>query len=111
MATTLPTTTGTGTQNSTQDPQTAGTSAGSGAPISQVQPGAVNTLDTGTGGVPLTSQNLSTVALKPTSSLVVKPDVAQQHTSASTTVAASLLFVVALVLVVSIFMPAKNTTN
>ncbi|MBC7707750.1 hypothetical protein H7Y63_00825 [Polaromonas sp.] len=111
MATALPITAAYGSQTTTQDPQTAGGSAGSGTPVSSVQPGAVNSLDTGTGGVPLTTQNLSTVKLQPTTAVVVKPDAVNQQHSAATTVGAVLLFIVAVVLILAILIPAKNTTE
>ena len=112
MASALPiTTTGSGTQNTTQDPQTAGTSTGSGAPTSSVQPGSVSSLDTAVGGVPLSGSKLSTVALSPTTATVVKADVIPHHTSVATVGLAAIFFILALGLLIAVFVPAKNTTD
>ena len=112
MASTLPIiTTGAGTQNATQDTQTAGTSAGAGTPSSSVQPGAVGDLNSTTAGVPLSSSQLSTVALSTSTSTIVKPDVAPHHTNLASTGVSVLFFIMAVGLLIAIFMPAKNTTN
>ena len=112
MAEALPLiTTGTGTQNATQDPQTAGTSAGAGTPTSSVQPGSFGSLDTATGGVPLNNTTLSTVALSTKSSTVVKPDPIQPSSNAFQGSLSIIFFLLAVGLLVAIFGPSKNTTN
>ena len=111
----LSTTSGTGAQNNTQDPQTAGNSAASGSPTASVQPGIVGSLDSGTGGVPLTSQSLPTIALTPTTaSVVTVAPVAlpQHHHFGSLLIGISIiLFIAAVALVATTFLPAKNTTK
>lgn len=103
---------GTGTQNSTQDPQSAGSSAGSGASGSSVQPGtAPAALDVQTGGVPLTSQNLSTIALPQTSGAVAQSSPPAQPNNPIMTGASVLFFLLALGIIIAIFLPAKNTTK
>ncbi len=112
MASTLPiTNAGTGTQNSTQDPQTAGTSTGAGTSSSSVQPGSVSSLDTATGGVPLGGSKLSTIPLSQTSTTVVKTDTGPPPTAFAAPGLSILFFVLAAALLVAIFVPAKNTTN
>ena len=111
MAETLKATSSGPSQNATQDPQAAGTSDGGGTQASAVQPGGSNNLFNSTGGVPLTDQKLPTVALKPTTGLVVKPDIPQRHTSPVLVGMSAILFIIALVLIVSTFLPTKNTTE
>lgn len=111
MAESLKATSSGPSQNTTQDPQAAGTSAGGGTQASAVQPGGENNLFNSTGGVPLTQQKLSTVALKPTTGLVVKPDVPQRHTSPVLVGTSAVLFIIAVVLIISTFLPTKNTTE
>ena len=109
---TLPTTAaGTGTQNSTQDPQTAGTSAGAGTPSSSVQPGSVGSLDTVTGGIPLSGTQLSTIALSSQTTTVVKPDLTRSSSHPFQTGLSVVFFILAIGLLLAIFGPSKNTTN
>lgn len=112
MADTLSTIkTGAGTQNSTQDPQTAGNSAGAGTPTSSVQPGSVGSLDTATGGVPLGGSRLSTIPLSQTSTSVVKADAGPQHSGLASSGISIVLFLLAAGMLIAIFAPAKNTTK
>lgn len=113
--TNLSTSTGTGAQNSTQDPQTAGNSAGSGSPTASVQPGIIGSLDTGTGGVLLTSQSLPTIALTPTTASVatVAPVALppRHHFGPLLAGVSIILFIVAVALIIGVFLPAKKTTK
>ena len=111
MAESLKATSSGPSQSTTQDPQFAGTSTGGGTQASEVQPGTTSNLFNSTGGVPLTDQKLSTVALKPTTGLVVKPAVQQRNTSPVLVGTSAILFIIALVLIISTFLPTKNTTE
>lgn len=105
------TNTGSGTQNATQDPQTAGSSTGAGTSSSSIQPGSVGSLDTTTGGVPLSGSKLSTIPLSQTSTTVVKADTSPHHSSFVATGLSILFFVLAAALLIAIFVPSKSTTN
>lgn len=112
MTTNLPTTSGDGTQNTTQDPQSAGTSSGNGTQAAAVQPGTTSLLlDAASGGVPLTAQKLPTIALAPTNTSVAHISPAPLHHSPVLTAVSALLFVIAVALVISTLMPTKNTTD
>ncbi len=108
----LPTISGTGTQNTTQDPQSAGSSAGSGTAASSVQPGtAPASLDVQTGGVPLINQNLSTIALPRTSGSVAQAAPPARTNNPIVTGISIVFFLLAVGLILAILLPAKNTTE
>jgi hypothetical protein len=108
---------GSGTQGSTQSPQSAGSTA-TGAPTSSVQPGtATALLNNGQGGVPLHGTALSTVNLAPATAaatVTVQPPLpgmpAKHHINTPLFGMAILLFVVAAVLFWTTGRSVKNTT-
>jgi hypothetical protein len=109
----LSTTSGSGTQNTTQDPQSVGESTGSGTQSAKVQPGTTSTLlDNSTGGVPLQNQALSTVALPKVTASVAQPATPLNTTNSPVSTGFSiLLFLIAGAVLLAIFLPAKNTTD
>lgn len=110
--TSLPTVSGTGTQNSTQNPQAAGNSAGSGTSASSVQPGTVpNLLETQTSGMPLTSQNLPTISLTQPAGSVAQATAVQPADNPLASGASVIFFLLAIGILVAVFLPAKNTTK
>lgn len=112
MTTNLPTTSGTGTQNTTQDPQSAGTSSGGGTQAAAVQPGTTSLLlDAASGGVPLTTQKLSTIAIAPTNTSVAHSSPVPIRHNPLLTGVSILLFVIAIGLIISTLMPTKSTTK
>jgi hypothetical protein len=108
----LPTISGSGTQSTTQNPQSAGNSAGSGASASSVQPGtAPAALDIQTSGVPLTNKGLTTIALPQTSGAVAQTAPPARANSPLMTGVSVLFFLLAIAIVAAILLPAKNTTK
>ena len=105
----LSTTPATGTQNTAENPQTAGSAGNSRA----VQPGTTSSLlDTTNGGVPLTNQALTSVNLPKTSASVAQPALpAEQSTNPIAIGFSILLFVIAAAVIVAIFLPVKTTTE
>lgn len=111
----LRTTTGGGTQNATGTPQSAGGgNFGAGRQSSTVQPGTPqDSLNNGQGGIPLGGSRIAPITLgsQSTTTTTPKAQVAPKETSPLATVFSILLILVAVVVVVSILRPVKNTTE
>jgi hypothetical protein len=110
----LRTTTGGGTQNATGTPQTAGGgSFGAGQQASTVQPGTPRDSLNSQGGIPLDGSRITPISLDTRSTSTTTP-VAQptpKQTSPLATAFSVLLILVAIVVVISIIRPVKNTTE
>jgi len=110
----LSATTGSGSQGTTQDPQTA-----SQAPVipanqsSSVQPSAPNSILTNVGGIPLQQTGGQSLSLAPstTAATVATPQAVHHHPNSVLLGFSVLLFVVAIVLFWSTTRTAKTTTK
>jgi hypothetical protein len=111
----LNTTTNSGQQSATQNPQTAGQPALPGASSGSIQPGTKTDLLAGQGSIPLTNRPLTTVSLSPGAQVSSAPKpitpVAKPSFTPFLILAAMLLVLVAAASVVAINRTAKNTTN
>jgi hypothetical protein len=107
---------GSGTQATTQSPQTAGQPAATGTQSGNVQPGTATNLLNSSGGVPLRPTPLSTVSLTPSAStpaVLAQSTVTQpkHHINPVLFGFSGLLLLVAVVSVWIISRSAKNTTE
>ena len=106
-------TTSDGQQTSTQNPQTAGQSAISGAPAGSVQPGTSSDLLNGQGSVQLHDQPLTTVNLSAAPDVSPQPKPVappQHHFNPVLLLITAVLLLIAAGSVVSISRSSKNTT-
>src|SRR5665213_1338151 len=110
----LSTTTGSGTQGTTQNPQTASQQSTTPAnQTSNVQPSAPNTYLTNVGGVPLQPTGGESISLASTTATTTTPTklTVHHHPNGALLGFSGLLFVIAMVLFWSTSRTAKNTTK
>jgi len=116
MANPLSATAATGTQMTTQSPQVSTNSGPATVASGNVQPGTSTSLLSAQNGVLLRPTPLSTVSFSPSAATsqtqaIVAPSSSHHHVSGAFIGFAAALFIVALVLFISVFKSAKNTTK
>jgi hypothetical protein len=110
----LTTTTGSGTQASTQSPQTAGLAASSGTQASSLQPGTATSLLNGRNGVPLHGQALTVVNINGATAATIAQSpstrVTKHHINTALMGVSVLLLLIAIVLFWVTSRSVKSTT-